>query len=465
VNAERPLASRVPYSDIAVGAAAAALYAYRLGDWSLWLDETASLYFSRHPEQAFAQSAAAYFLLLDALFDRTGMSVVAGRALSAAFGVANVMLVSMLVRRCANPRAGLLAAALFGVCLFNLFWAQSIRYYTMLLTAELTATILMYEGIVRRRTVWLLLSGVAAAIGVCVHYSAVMMLPTWGLFLGMLGLFQPRLYAKSCLLACFLALLPFAIVIALRYPAVHALVASGDLGEVADYRRIAPLLARVGFYVGAPACLLAVAGAFINNSSREGKQLLLALAIAPLGAIIVMAGFGLANVSVHHALLSSVGLAGLAGIALDACWHSIASRWRRLIFASTAGYYAAWIALYFSVMHGDRPRWREAAEALTAATTAHAQTPVERPIYSTDPLVLAYYLGVPAEGLFRQKRVHELAEWDDLPNNQPAWVVIDAVTLPRDEWPRLGPSATCITTFKAHTWPRDRTVAVYRIGP
>ena len=463
MTARSRITSRVAIWDVALGAAAAALYAFRLGDWSLWLDEATSLYFSRHPENVFTQLSFAYFGLLEEVFQLAGISVLAGRTLSAAFGVANVVLVSVLVRRCTNPRAGVLAAVMFGACLFHLFWVQSIRYYTMLLTAELAATLLMYEGVMRRRIVLLTLAGVAAAASVCVHYSALLMLPAWGFFLGMLAGYCPQLRAKSCMLATLFSLLPFAATLALRYHAVHALQTAGDLGAAADFHRILHLWVRVGFYVGAPMCLLAAVGAWLPSASWEGKQLLLALAIAPIAGITFIAALGLANVSIHHALLAAVGLAGLAGIALDASCHRAKSRWCRTMIAAVAAYYAVGIALYFSGMHGDRSRWREAAQSLNAATSTMAQRSVELPIYSTEPLVLAYYLGVPAEDLFRQKRVRKLEKWGDLPLNQPIWVVIDAVTLRRDEWDRLGPNAVCIATFEARTGPRDRAVAVFRV--
>jgi hypothetical protein len=447
-----------------LGAAAAALYAFRLGDWSLWLDEATSLYFSQHPESVFTRLSCAYFGLLEEVFQRAGMSVLAGRALSAAFGVVNVVLVSVLVRRCTNPRAGILAAVMFGACLFHLFWAQSIRYYTMLLTAELAATLLLWEGVKRRSIVSLTLAGVIAAASAFVHYSALLMLPAWGLFLGLLAGCHPQLYARSCLLATLFALLPFVAVLALQYPAVHALQTAGALGEAANFHRILFLWLGVGFYVGAPMCLLAAVGAWLPSASWEGKLLLLSLAIAPIAGITFIAALGLANASIHHALLAAVGLAGLTGIALDASCRHAKSRWFRTMLAATVAYYAVWIVLYFSSMYGDRSRWREAAQALNAATSTTAHRSVELPIYSTEPLVLAYYLGEPAEGLFRQKRVHRLEKWGDLPSNQPLWVVIDAVMLRRHEWDRLGPDAVCIATFEARTATRDRTVAVFRVG-
>jgi hypothetical protein len=457
------MTSRVPVSDIAVGVAAAVLYAFRLGDWSLWLDEVTSLYFSRHPQHAFAQSAVAYFWLLKGVFDLTDMSVVAGRALSAAFGVANVVLVGALVRRCTNPRAGVLAAAMFGACLLHLFWAQSIRYYTMLLSAELTASLLLFEGVMHRRRLLLVLAGVVASASVCVHYTALLMLPAWALFLGMLASARPQLHVKSCLFAGLLALLPFAVTLILRYPSVQALQATGALGEAATFYRIFPLLVRAGFYVGAPMCLLAAVGAWLPGSSWEGKQLLLALASAPIAGIAFIAALGLANASLHHALLAVVGLAGLAGFVLDASCRKAESWWCRTMFAATAAYYAVWIGLYFTVMHGDRPRWREAAEALNRATSTATHRSAEVEIYSTEPFVLAHHLGVPAESLFHQRRVRKLAAWEDVPTNRPAWVVIDAGTLRRYQWHRLGPNAVCIATFEAHSGPRDRTVAVFRL--
>ncbi len=452
--------ARLVRFDVALCVGAAAVYLCRIGDWSMWLDETTSLFYSRRLELPFARSSVAYFYVLDALFDHTGISVTAGRILSAAFGVVNVWLVNILVRRCARPRAGILAAALFGASLFHVFWAQSIRYYTMLLTAEIAASLLLNEAIARRRASLMLLAGLLAAASLWVHYSAIFMIPAWGLYLALIFIASPHENAKSCALAAVLAVLPFAVAAGMRYPAIQAIQASGGVGDPADAGRMLPLLMRYGFYVGAPTCLLAVLGASSRAAPRAGRLLLTALAIGPLGGTFVVSALRLANVSIHHGFLSLVGLAGLAGVALDRC---IRPKWfRRTMVVTAAGYYAVELLMYFTIMHGDRPRWKEAAEAVSIAATDDNHDISKTPIYATEPCVLAYYLGVPANKTLDQDLVSAFEGRESL-RGGPGWIVVEFEKVSPNTRKWLDEKATRTASFEAHTGPRDRTVAIFRV--
>jgi hypothetical protein len=332
----------------------------------------------------------------------------------------------------------------------------------MLITAELTATLLLFQAIQHRRIGWLPLAGVVAAASVWIHFTAVFLLPVWAFFLIALVLVNPQKYRRTCLWAGLLALVPFVVAAAVGYRAVHALQASGALGDAADFQRVVPLLVRFAFYVGAPTCLLAVVGACVSGVRQEGRLLLVALATVPLAATVLIAVLRLANVSMHHGILAVVGLAGLAGVAMDTCCGNQPKWLCRTIGGVTAGYYAAGLILYLTVMHGDRPRWKEAAEALTSAVANQKGHTDGVPIYSTEPFALAYYLGVPAGELFHQSRVLPFT-WNEVPPRRPAWLVVDNVELLDAAMPWLAEDATRVASFAAHTGPQDRTVTVLRI--
>src|SRR5262245_14876578 len=110
-------------------ALAVALRLWKIGDWSLWEDEETSLYFSQNPNKHFPRYFPIFFLTLQELFRQTGISIVAGRLLAAAFGVASIGLTFELGWRFLSRPVGLLAALLLTLCLGHLFWSQSIRYY------------------------------------------------------------------------------------------------------------------------------------------------------------------------------------------------------------------------------------------------------------------------------------------------------------------------------------------------
>jgi hypothetical protein len=288
------------------------------------------------------------------------------------------------------------------------------------------------------------------------------MLPAWGLYLAFLMAADRRRYAMSCLLAGALALVPFIIAAGLRYPLVQAVQSSGGLGQAANSDRIIPLILRYGFYLGAPMCLLAAAGPLVPGAPREGRMLLASLAFVPVVETFVLAALGRANVSIHHGFLATVGFAGLAGVAMDACRDR--SRWLwRGVGGATAAYYALGLALYFSVMHGDRPRWKDAADLLQTTGNLEWTESRRAAVYSTGPHEMAYYLGAPADKLLTQTLVAPFTTPAALPHGRPAWIVVDAVTTSDDAWNWLRKHARSIATFPARTGPRDRTVAVFRI--
>ena len=130
----------------AVLLAATAMRLYGLGEWSLWEDEETTIFFSHHPERGFPTTFPVFFALLGWLYDITGVSVLAGRLLAAAFGVISLALTYLLARRFAGEGVALTAVVLVAVSPGHLFWSQSIRYYSLALCVQLASIWLLLEG-------------------------------------------------------------------------------------------------------------------------------------------------------------------------------------------------------------------------------------------------------------------------------------------------------------------------------
>jgi predicted membrane-bound mannosyltransferase len=129
----RPLMTYARWAPAAVFVLGAALRLYGLGEWSLWEDEETTIFFSYHPHRPFPNAFPTFFLILGHLFDYTGCSVLAGRLLSASFGIGSLALTYGIVRRFEEPRVALVALMAISVSPGHLFWSQSIRYYGLAL--------------------------------------------------------------------------------------------------------------------------------------------------------------------------------------------------------------------------------------------------------------------------------------------------------------------------------------------
>jgi hypothetical protein len=116
---------------------------------------------------------------------------------------------------------------------------------------------------------------------------------------------------------------------------------------------------------------------------------------------------------------------------------------------------------YYTTMHGDRPRWAEAAGYLRRAADVRPQRSDNPAIYATVPGVVARYLGVPAD----QTMGHPLVR--DLPPQPPEgaseqWFVVEVGVLTPAYRAWLEGRCDLLASFVARSGPKDRTVNVYR---
>ena len=120
----------------AAGLAIAALLLrlFRLGDWSLWIDEGNTLWLTEFLSGKRAtDSYPVFFWLEKAMIELFGTSEFALRLLPAVLGAASIPLPYLLFRRVAGERAAFWAALLMCLSPWHIFWSQNARYYTLLL--------------------------------------------------------------------------------------------------------------------------------------------------------------------------------------------------------------------------------------------------------------------------------------------------------------------------------------------
>jgi hypothetical protein len=151
----------------------------------------------------------------------------------------------------------------------------------------------------------------------------------------------------------------------------------------------------------------------------------------------------------------------LAAITIDGLAEWRYPRLAAGIAAVTFAYAIAMLCLYFTVMHGDRPRWAEATELLKQYVDVRSASIT--PVYATEPGVVAHYLGVPANETMRSDVVKQAPSKPIASEAKSSWYLVDSARIsnPLRSW--LNNHGERLGTFEARTGPRDRTVWLYRV--
>lgn len=138
-NSETNFSKRQKYFLLGLTSLALVLRLYRLGQESIWFDESLSAFFASLPFNEMIQSmleeglqhSPIYYIFLRP-FAATGFNEFNLRLLSVLFGVASIPLLALLGRLFAGNRVGLLAAALLAVNPYHVWYSQETRMYAML---------------------------------------------------------------------------------------------------------------------------------------------------------------------------------------------------------------------------------------------------------------------------------------------------------------------------------------------
>jgi hypothetical protein len=456
---------RSPWAIAALLGFALLLRAYNADAWSLWEDEETSIFFSQQLDKPFARFFPLFFQYLHGLYKVTGVSVASARYASALFGVLSIGLVYFCARRIASWRVALVAALLLAMNLGHLFWSQSIRYFILLFSLQLLSLYWFLEGMERGRIGLLLLSNLAFALCLGTHFSALLMMPVFVAYLFLMicakqkdGAYNLRGYLYFGLPhAVILLFFVFNILQAQKFM-------SGAPSPIA--RDPVHVMTTSACYFGLPIIALALLAPVI--SSLVPRRTLLFLFVAgflPGLELVVIAALNLSNVTWYNAFFSLAPLVILAAMTLVSLYDK---GYRRLGWVG-GGVAVAWSGVlllgYYTVMHGDRPRWSDAAAYLRVEMGSHSGSKANPKIFATVPGVVAYYLGVPPGETMGCTLVQPL------PKHSPAakpegeqWYVVESgnATPEMESW--LVKSCVLKATFAAKTGPKDRTVRVYYRG-
>jgi len=128
-----------PWAAAAVTLIGGGLRVLLLGQKGMWLDETFSVWLAGHSVAGMVQWMARidqhpplYYLLLHYWMALTGDTPYDVRLLSALFGAGTIPIIYLIGKRLSGPVMGLAAAVFLAFSLFNIYYAQEARMYTLL---------------------------------------------------------------------------------------------------------------------------------------------------------------------------------------------------------------------------------------------------------------------------------------------------------------------------------------------
>jgi mannosyltransferase len=139
VNEEYGLDEVAPWLVIVITLVGGWLRVFQLGSQGLWLDETFSIWLANHnfPDMLqwmirIDQHPPLYYLLLHYWMILKGDTPYYVRLLSALFGAATIPIIYLIGKRISGAVMGLVAAVFLALSLFNIYYAQETRMYTLL---------------------------------------------------------------------------------------------------------------------------------------------------------------------------------------------------------------------------------------------------------------------------------------------------------------------------------------------
>ncbi|HOD49292.1 MAG TPA: glycosyltransferase family 39 protein [Candidatus Hydrogenedentes bacterium] len=170
---------------------AAVLRCYRLGEESLWNDETASILYmdAGSLRQFIVQErlddpamAPLYFTLEYFCWHATGGSILACRFMSIGFGLGAIVMLFLMARRLFGPFAALVAAGCAAVAIQQVYYSQEIRMYAPYLFFAMAAMYALHRILDGGRPVWWFVHALANAAMVWTHVYGIWLVFVQGLF-------------------------------------------------------------------------------------------------------------------------------------------------------------------------------------------------------------------------------------------------------------------------------------------
>ena len=451
----------VSYAGLLVAVIAIVARAIGLFDWSLWEDEEATIYYALHPSLPFPSFFPVFFWLLKAAFSLSGPSVQAARITSALVGLASLWITYACFKKRLGRPVVLLAVLLLSVNLGHVFWSQSVRYYTLALCFQVISLECFLAGFEDRRDYYLVLANVAFALALLTHFSAILLLPVFIAYLLLAPWLTPaRGYGIRSHLWFALPMAAVLLVFGARIHASQGMMGGWVLPSARDPLHV---LTTMVAYFGVPLLVVGTLAGLRSRATTPVRLLLMCVAFVTVAELVTIATLNLINVTWYYGLVALVGFALLAADWIVELYERNRRAVAVAIVVSSVAYSVVWLALYFTVAAGDRPRWKEASDYVARASTNSSVRTAQ--VFATAPNVVAYYLGSPDGGRDGDLVVHHPGTSPDaVQHGAEEWYLMPAFEITPAYAQYFRARCRFETEFRANTGPRDRSVKVYHCG-
>jgi hypothetical protein len=375
----------------AITLAAAGLRLFRLGEWSLWIDEAHTLRDVLKPAPQFWEENSGYplsYLLLRGLVPDGPLPLLPSlredwlRLPFAFFGILSVPLLALIGRPILGARASLFAAALLAVSPWHLYWSQNARGYALVLFFGMLGAGTFHLGVTRRSAVQIGFALLMTLVAGLCHPSGHLLFAAY--LVDALAGWRRSAPRPRWLLAGLLLLL------LVLTPIVLPLLQTHMRNKPAF--SFAHLAQTTVYFVGIPVLIAALGGVlWLLDRGSRAAAFLLTWGIVPLLALAVMSATGM-EVTAQYAFATLPAFCLAAAVLIEVMMVRVASTGLRgailravpiaILVLPMLG--QDW--LYFERQHGDRPRWREAAHLIARQASRDAR------VVSTNGRSMAYYL-------------------------------------------------------------------------
>jgi hypothetical protein len=437
---------------------------WRLGEWGLWVDEAHTLHDAMWLLPGSPPHYPLGYIAVRAMIELCGGSTSEAvlRFFPALCGFLSIPLCAWALVPALGATRSSCAALLLSVSSWHLFWSQNARFYTFALVLSLIGGGLWLRGVLqpdRRALAGGLAAGAAAAFA---HPSAALLLPGWLLAPMLVGPLGARLKARPPALLLLGTALLGALVLGGWTAAVWK-----TYENVKGGTSLLHFVATTGWYMTPGFLLGACLGAWMAWRARQAEELLLALVVA---MVCVAAGIAalFAKVAAQYVFVMLPWVAGLAVVPLGRFQRPVLRTAWMLLLALPP---LVDTALYFTVRHGDRPRWKE------AFSLVFEQRGPEDLVFGMHAPVGEYYLNPGATWLRSQRSLLRLDEtligaaepW--LRRGRKLWVVLAPGDL--DDWSSearasllelLATEGRKVAEFPVPWTPRNMQVQVWLLG-
>ncbi len=346
---------------------AALLRLYRIDEWALWVDEAHTFRDVTSPPEMFWKSHVAryplsYLMLRGMLPELPSMGEGWLRLPFAFFGILSIPALAMVGRNIVGTRAAVVGALLLAVSPWHLYWSQNVRSYPIMLFFALMSAAGFF-GAVRKKSFLLLVASMLGTLiaGLC-HPSGYMPFAAFCAY----GYVFVRRQAKAG--SSFARYMPWIGAVVLLLLGVILYPNLAYFQKAKPDTSIVHFGTTLAYFVGLPLFVAASGGVLLLwHKHRNAAGFLGAWALVPPLVLAVVSAV-LFKVTAQYCLASLPAFCLLAGVLTIELTEALKVQgWQRqFLRAAVPAILVLQMLgqdmLYFAVRHGERPKWRDAAQ-------------------------------------------------------------------------------------------------------